>query len=171
MCIFCKSNTVEEFEDNNYGNKIIECKNCNSKVKIKNNEIYILKHPNWYKHIWVIILTIPIWFFINGLIGLLIVKNIFNKNMPLSLLFIPFIPFFISLFIFGVQNIYNFIKNGYMILKWSVTTYNSGKFDIAITFLISLMLSIMGFLVAIQLIFECIGIHGIWWEKLKFILN
>ncbi|MDR2971478.1 MAG: hypothetical protein LBU83_06065 [Bacteroidales bacterium] len=152
MCIFCKTNIVE----NNTENNIIECKNCSSKIEINEKDIYIKKHPNGYKYfLWALFLCLPFWFFVNGFIGFLL-KKYFNINVPLFMLWGLFLPGTMSMFFIGIQNIYNFFKNGYMILQWIVTTKDSNKISIIIVLIASATLAIMGFISTYYILYDLI---------------
>ena len=151
MCIFCKSDAIETYSD---GKIIIECENCKGKIEKRDDRIFVLRHPKGYKHLWIIALNIPFWFLYSGF--LLLIKKAFNVTIPVFLLYIGFIPTPLSLCKLGIQNIYNYFVNDYMIFKWDVTTSNSKKYKIVIELFFSVFLLVTGALITFFILFAII---------------
>jgi hypothetical protein len=139
MCIFCKSDDTIETDDND--STMIECMNCNSKIR-KKNTLHIINYPkgsNYVKYLWIMLLTFPIWFFVFGLVVL--IEKIFGIKItiPLFVLIGGLMPACLSILFWQIENLHNYIKNGYMIFGGIITTKDDNIISKIIDFLLTVI--------------------------------
>jgi DNA-directed RNA polymerase subunit RPC12/RpoP len=152
MCIFCGS---ENYEKETSDGVNIECKYCNSLLfkDKKRGLFFVKKFPKGLKHYWLYLLFIPMiifWFF-----PIIIINKKININN--SLLIILFtIPILLYSFMFiydGIKNIYNYLKNNYMIgLLFELYTKTTKKIKIIYCFLLNIILVLVCIFLSIGMV-------------------
>jgi hypothetical protein len=158
-CIFCGNNNILIDNNDVDDTSTITCNNCFGKYYFKKKNKLLLKYPkgtiNHSVTLVLILLIIPIGVII--LLGLLFLfgdfldhsyrgESVLNLYSGLMVTYANII--LVRMIIFFFQGIYNYIKNGYMVIKDRIITKENSLYSIVFTFLIlfitgSLMLILM----------------------------
>jgi DNA-directed RNA polymerase subunit RPC12/RpoP len=124
ICIFCGSENVSNENTIDAGN-IILCNNCNGKYFIKGKRKLIINYPKYNINP---IICIPLMFLILPirlimyLMETIFKVDFFNNKIVIVLMIVYANFVLITMIICYFQNIYNYIKNGFIIFKGGITT-------------------------------------------------
>ena len=148
MCIFCKSNDLIKtffIENIHKRYKIIECKFCNSEIYSNENNIAVRKYPNngnnYLKYNRIISGSLITVVFL--VIILFVLHPYIDKEALIKLICIAVTTPILIYSFWSAENIYNFIKNGYMIVPYNhIITKNNGKNECIFYLIFNLFLSI-----------------------------
>jgi hypothetical protein len=151
ICIFCGNNEINIENDDVLEASIISCNNCLGKYFIKKNnnkEKGVLKYPkgniNPIISVALVLLVLPIYFIIH-------INHIKVNNVIISILIIYANIILMVMILSFFQGIYNYIKNGFMIIRDVIVTRENSILNKVFTFLILLISGIIMSYLMIQM--------------------